>query len=75
MLGTTFVDVYGDEQYNHCLDTTRASLETTGAKQAIYDNYWGYHCLDSPVIAAFPNRVVVHKDPGSDYGVTVPGLP
>ncbi len=56
LMGNTFMDVYGNEQFNHYLDTTIASMETTGADWVIYDNYWSYHSLDPPVIAPFPSR-------------------
>lgn len=56
MMGNTFMDVYGNEQFNHYLDTTIASMETTGANWVIYGNFWSYHSLDPPIIAPFPDR-------------------
>ena len=56
MLGNTFMDVYGNEQYNQYLDTTLASMQDTGAGWVIFDNYWSYQSLEPPVVGPFPDR-------------------
>ena len=56
MIGNTFMDVYGNKQFNQHLDSTIASMKDTGANWVIFDNYWTYTSLEPPVVEPFPNR-------------------
>ncbi|MBN1859741.1 caspase family protein [Candidatus Bipolaricaulota bacterium] len=51
MSGHVFMDYYNTELFEECLDPTLNSMCATGAKWAIYCNFWTYTSLDPPRFA------------------------